>query len=80
MKPHIFVEAWTCLSEREKEVLGLIAGDGLSNEAISRKLKIAKSTVETHRARGLRSLSQYAREDIDLRLFTSLWWQHVGLG
>lgn len=77
MKADIFVEAWKQLAPREREVLRLIAEDGLKNEAIAEKLEIAVSTVETHRARGLRALSQYTREDVDLRLSSSLWWKHV---
>jgi len=77
MKPAIFVSALESLAPREREVLELIAKEGLKNEAIAKRLGIAMSTVETHRARGLRAIAQYSREDVDLRLFTSLWWTHA---
>ena len=78
MKADIFVEAWERLAPREREVLSLIAEDGLENDEIATSLGIAVSTVETHRARGLRSISSYTRqESVGLRRFTSLWWKHV---
>ena len=75
-----FLLALEHLAPRELEVLGRIAYDGLENNEVAAELKIAVSTVETHRARGLRSISQYLRIEggIGLRLFTSLWWKHVG--
>lgn len=79
MKSEIFKEAWGHLPPRQQEVLRLIARDGLENNEVAEKLSIAVSTVETHRALGLRSISTYARtEGLGLRLFTSLWWRHVG--
>ena len=78
MKSEIFVEAWEGLAPREREVLGLIAEDGLENAQVAERLGIAVSTAETHRAHGLRALAQYCRLDsLGLRLFTSLWWKHV---
>jgi len=78
MKSDIFVEAWEGIAPREREVLGLIAENGLENAQVAEELGIAVSTVETHRARGLKAIAQYARLDsVGLRLFTSLWWKHV---
>lgn len=79
MRSDLFSAAFAALSPREREVLELIAKEGLENDEVAQRLEIAVSTVETHRARGLRSLAQYARsEPIGLRRFTSLWWKHVG--
>lgn len=78
MKSDTFVEAWDRLAPREREVLASIAKDGLENDEVAAKLGIAVSTVETHRARGLRAIAQYGRtESMGLRLFISLWWKHV---
>jgi DNA-binding NarL/FixJ family response regulator len=44
------------LSSREREVLGLIAGE-LSNKEIAAQLKIGVRTVETHRERIMRKLN-----------------------
>jgi DNA-binding NarL/FixJ family response regulator len=43
------------LSEREREVLGLVA-EGLNNEAIARRLFITDRTVESHVARVMQKL------------------------
>lgn len=43
------------LSEREREVLALLA-EGLNNEAIARRLFISDRTVESHIARVLQKL------------------------
>jgi two-component system response regulator FixJ len=54
------------LSEREREVLGLIAS-GLTNKEIGRALDVSPRTVETHRANlfaklGAESLAQLIRQ------------------
>jgi two-component system response regulator FixJ len=43
------VNAYAQLSEREREVLGLIVA-GLTNKEIGRALDLSPRTVETHRA------------------------------
>jgi two-component system, LuxR family, response regulator FixJ len=59
-------ERFALLSEREKEVLGLIV-EGLSNKDIGRALEVSPRTVETHRANlfaklGAESLAQLIRQ------------------
>lgn len=46
---------WTNLSEREREVLLMVA-HGLTNAEISRRLCLSVKTIETYRARGLEKL------------------------
>ena len=58
-------ERYAQLSEREREVLGLIV-EGLSNKEIGRALELSPRTVETHRANlfaklGAESLAQLIR-------------------
>ena len=73
-----FVVAFGRLSPREREVLSIIALDGLDNGEVAKKLGIATSTVETHRARGLLSIAQFMRRDsFRIRLFTSMWWKYI---
>lgn len=63
-------ERYTSLSEREREVLGLIVA-GLTNKEIGRALALSPRTVETHRANlfaklGAESLAQVIRQYADL--------------
>jgi two-component system, LuxR family, response regulator FixJ len=63
-------ERYTSLSEREREVLGLIVA-GLTNKEIGRALALSPRTVETHRAHlfaklGAESLAQVIRQYADL--------------
>jgi len=51
------------LSEREEEVLGLIA-QGYSNKEIAARLRISTKTVETYKARSLEKLGLRSRVDI----------------
>ena len=58
-------ERYAQLSEREREVLGLIVA-GLTNKEIGRALDVSPRTVETHRANlfaklGAESLAQLIR-------------------
>ena len=59
-------ERYAQLSEREREVLGLIVA-GLTNKDIGRALTVSPRTVETHRANlfaklGAESLAQLIRQ------------------
>lgn len=63
-------ERYASLSEREREVLGLIVA-GLTNKEIGRALALSPRTVETHRANlfaklGAESLAQVIRQYADL--------------
>lgn len=63
-------ERYAQLSEREREVLGLIAA-GLTNKEIGRALDVSPRTVETHRANlftklSVSSLAQLIRQYADL--------------
>jgi FixJ family two-component response regulator len=63
-------ERYASLSEREREVLGLIVA-GLTNKEIGRALELSPRTVETHRANlfaklGAESLAQVIRRYADL--------------
>ena len=49
-------EGFNSLSQREREVLGLIA-DGFNNKEIASKLGLGVRTVETHRERIMRKLN-----------------------
>lgn len=59
------------LSEREREVLGLIA-EGLSNGAVSRRLFITERTVESHITRILLKLGVGEGPDIHRRVLAAL--------
>lgn len=41
-------DKWNCLSEREREVLRLLANEGLDNTAIAERLSIAPKTASFH--------------------------------
>lgn len=63
-------ERYATLSEREREVLGMIVA-GLTNKEIGRALDLSPRTVETHRANlfaklGAASLAQVIRQYADL--------------
>ncbi len=58
-------EKWHSLSEREKEVLRLLAG-GANNKAISSRLHIALKTVDKHLARIYQKLEVTARAEVVL--------------
>lgn len=74
-----FASAWESLSPREREVLGLIAGEGMTNKEIAARLGISVSTVETHRVRGLRGLGLYLHMDVfKARQLASFWWRCFG--
>ena len=53
----------TELSERETEVLRLVAG-GHSNKEISTRLNISVKTVETYKARAMEKLGYRSRVDL----------------
>lgn len=55
-KQNLPEEGFNALSQREKEVLGLIA-DGFNNKEIASKLGLGVRTVETHRERIMRKLN-----------------------
>lgn len=66
------------LSQREREVLGLVA-EGLNNDAISRRLGIAERTVESHIARLFQKLDIAEHSDGHRRVMavlTYLRYQH----
>jgi FixJ family two-component response regulator len=63
-------ERYATLTEREREVLGMIVA-GLTNKEIGRALDLSPRTVETHRANlftklGASSLAQVIRQYADL--------------
>lgn len=59
------------LTEREREVLGLVA-EGLANKAIARRLGIAEKTVKAHLTR------VFAALDVTDRTQAALWYLHNG--
>lgn len=61
------------LSERERDVLGLMA-QGLSNRAIAERLVIDVKTVETHIARILTKLDLHQTPDEHRRVLAVLAW------
>lgn len=61
------------LTEREQEVLGLVA-DGMLNKQIARRLGIAESTVKVHLGR------IYAQIGVDNRARAALWARSSGFG
>lgn len=65
------------LSEREGEVLTLMA-DGLTNDAIARRLGIAPKTVEKHVARVLQKLDVPAEDDVNRRVAAVMRWVDSG--
>ena len=65
--------SWRRLSEREREVLELMA-QGLSNRAIAERLVIDVKTVETHIARILTKLDLHQTPDEHRRVLAVLAW------
>jgi DNA-binding NarL/FixJ family response regulator len=61
------------LSEREREVLGLVAG-GLANKQIAARLGISEKTVKAHLTRVFRQIGVFDRTQ------AALWAQRHGLG
>lgn len=61
------------LTDREQEVLGLVA-DGLLNKQIARRLGIAESTVKVHLGR------IYAQIGVDNRARAAVWARSCGFG
>jgi DNA-binding NarL/FixJ family response regulator len=61
------------LSEREREVLALLA-EGLPNKLIARRLEISEKTVKSHLTRIFRAL------DVTDRTQAALWAERHGLG
>ncbi len=55
--------SYTTLSEREREVLLLLA-EGLSNQEIAERLSISQSTLQTHRAHVLEKLGLRTTADL----------------
>jgi DNA-binding NarL/FixJ family response regulator len=60
---HISKKSYKMLSEREEEVLRLIAW-GYSNKEIAAKLNISVKTVEAHKANSLKKIGLISRIDI----------------
>jgi len=56
-------EAYNGLTEREKQILGLVA-EGLSNQKIAERLGIRVKTVQTHRAHIMRKLKLHDRTQL----------------
>ncbi len=61
------------LSEREREVLGLLV-EGLPNKLIARRLQISEKTVKSHLTRIFREL------DVTDRTQAALWAERQGVG
>jgi DNA-binding NarL/FixJ family response regulator len=64
------------LSERERDVMALIA-DGLTNEAIARRLGIAQKTVEKHVAHVFQKLDVKPEADVNRRVSAVVSWLRV---
>jgi DNA-binding NarL/FixJ family response regulator len=62
------------LSERETDVLRLVAG-GHSNKAIASRLDISVKTVETYKARAMEKLGFRSRVDV-VRYAADQGWLH----
>jgi DNA-binding NarL/FixJ family response regulator len=58
------------LTEREREVLGLVA-DGLSNEEIAERLVVSPATVRTHVSRAMGKLGAHDRAQLVVVAFQS---------
>jgi DNA-binding NarL/FixJ family response regulator len=66
----------SALSERETEVLGLIA-QGYSNKEIAAQLSISVKTVETYKARSMEKLGLVSRAEIVRYALAQGWLQNV---
>ena len=64
----------TALSERESEVMQLIA-QGHSNREVAARLEISIKTVETHKARAMEKLGLTSRADIVRYALQQGWLQ-----
>jgi DNA-binding NarL/FixJ family response regulator len=71
------VQALRRLSDREREVLGLVS-DGLSNTAIAHRLSVMERTVESHIARIFSKLDLPAGPDENRRVRSVLIYLHGG--
>jgi len=56
-------ERWDGLTQREREILKLIA-EGYTNQEIAQKLYISVKTVQTHRAHILEKLGLHDRTEL----------------
>src|SRR5262249_45624217 len=71
-RPEAAGEPTPVLSEREEEVVSLIA-QGYSNKEIAARLKLSVKTVETYKARSLEKLGLRSRVDL-VRYATQQGW------
>jgi DNA-binding NarL/FixJ family response regulator len=62
---HSIADRFESLSEREREILQLIA-EGNSNKGIAEQLSVSPTTVETHRAHILRKLDVHSTAELVL--------------
>ncbi|MEO3928851.1 response regulator transcription factor [Micromonosporaceae bacterium B7E4] len=65
-RPRVLQKPWSVLTEREREVVGLVAV-GLSNDEIAQHLVLSPATVRTHVGRALTKLD--ARDRAQLVVF-----------
>ena len=56
-------ERLRCLTEREREVMGLVA-IGLTNDAIAERLVVSRATAKTHVSRAMRKLHAHDRAQL----------------
>lgn len=71
------VQALRRLSDREREVLGLVS-DGLSNTAIAHRLSVMERAVESHIAQIFSKLDLPAGPDENRRVRSVLIYLHGG--